>query len=256
MENKLSMFTYQLKTPDSLVNEYSTGKLEVLISKGEKVSVFLQIPNLYAEVFAGPPWNEFTQCSQCQKYYGLSSKPGESSSCCNTQLVLAYPYEETAQYIQKELSMPNSTLALLLTVNNTLFGFSWGYEINLDDFLRRKYDNESTRELVKQIMNKLEITDFFYFSECGVKEDFRGKGYATNLTEIMINKARSLNLPMIMRTNCFSTMVAVAQRFGMTQILGPVSLVDKENKQINLTENIVNGIDTENLQRALFVLFP
>jgi hypothetical protein len=58
-----------------------------------------------------------------------------------------------------------------------------------------------------------------------------------------------------MRTNWESPMVFIANRFGMTQIMGPEVEINKIGKSIIKTDKTINNIiDTEIGERVLFLL--
>lgn len=60
--------------------------------------------SVYADAFAGMPWNEYTQCNEEGIFFGRETNPGDRcSSCGQAELVQAYPESETREYIAKEL---------------------------------------------------------------------------------------------------------------------------------------------------------
>lgn len=255
IQQRLLMYAYNPQTPEEAVKPYLERQPIIKVGEGDQVNTILGLPSLYAEVFADPPWNEFCQCSNCDKYYGRDFSPGGTSPCCSAQLNPAYPFEDTAKYIFDELSKPEAMIALL-NLTNQLIGFAWGYKSNILEFIKNKYRIDVVRQNIKKILEELGLSEFFYFSECGIRNDFRGNGYANQLSEIMVSQAKTSGLPLLMRTNCLSPMVVVAGRFRMTQVLGPKVLVDRKNRRINLTGETINGIDEENNDRVLFVKFP
>lgn len=212
------------------------------------------IAKLYAKVFAEPPWNEFSRCPCCNRFYGQDVPIGSLSSCCEKQLIEAYPLNETVNYIKAELKKPNAFLAYLSLLDGRIIGFAWGYQTNCQKFANEKY---KTSEMIEKVINALYNSGLsselpiFYFSECGIDSEYRRKGHANELTKTMIDIAQSLGLPLIMRTNIQSPMVAVAQRFGMKQCFGPEVIY--QHGQIITTERVINEIDLENPSRILFI---
>lgn len=211
---------------------------------------------LYAEVFAGPPWNEHTRCPNCSNFFGLESKPGLSCGNCGKELTLAYPTNETEQYILDQINRKDA-LAFVMKKQGDLIGFVWGFLYELPyDFTKEKYRTPRMQNGIKSLLEENKIVDtFFYFSECGVKTDQRGNKFSNILSEILLNDARRIKLPVVLRTNCASPMVAVAKRFGMTQIMGPCVNVDTINMKIIKTNEAVNNFtDSEIEERVLFML--
>jgi len=248
MENKILPSNLELL---SLQNKILTLLGEEAIKDSRLIE---SIANLYAQVFAGPPWNEFCRCSFCNKFYGQEQSIGLPSPCCSESLIEAYPLAETSDYIRKELAEKNSLLSYLVNSNNEIFGFAWGYQSTPQQFAGKKYQTQEMRQTIINLLNSAGLHEelpIYYFSECGVEENNRGKGSANILTQEIIETAKSLGLPLLMRTNCQSPMVAVAKKFGMKQFFGPEMIY--QNSQIITTERIINGTDLENPNRVLFI---
>lgn len=212
------------------------------------------VAELYANVFAGPPWNEYTRCGNCLTFFGRESEPGQSCSRCGGILKLAYPKDETTVYIRKEASRPNAVC--LIIKENPLSGFAWGFSYESPEaFVQEKYRTEEMRIKIKSALQTSGISgQFFYFSECGIAGKKRGKGLSNLLTEELIQEAEDRNLPLVMRTNYQSPMMAVAERFTFTQVMGPKVEINRLSKTITATGEIVNDfIDSEIPERALFI---
>ena len=216
-----------------------------------------RIASLYALVFSGPPWNEFTLSLDCDSYFGLDTKPGDTCANCGDILQLAYPIGETANKIRKEVSRPNGLLAILEKENN-LVGFTWGFSYeSSEQFAEDKYKVEIYQNNIVDLLKKSGVNkDFYYFSETGIAPEERGQNLSNILAKEIINKGYSLNLPVVMRTNWQSPMVAVARKFNMVQILGSIPLIDSMSKTIFNTGLTINGLDLENRDRVLFVSYP
>jgi len=211
-----------------------------------------KVAGLYADVFAGAPWNEYTQCPGCSEFFGLETNPGEACKCCNGTLSLAYPKEKTEKYILKENSNPGSTF-FVAREGSQIVGFAWGYKYDsASEFSSQKYKTDEMRKRIENLLLYSGLNkSFFYFSECGVSEDQRGKG----LSNILFEQVVKNNYPLIMRTNCKSPMTAVAQRYRMKQIMGPEIKIDRTKKLILPLENFINGCyDLEIEERVLFLL--
>lgn len=211
---------------------------------------------LYAQVFAGPPWNEFTMCTGCKKFSGLSTNPGDGCSSCGKMLVLAYPVEKTKNNIAKDANRDDA-VGFIMRINSELAGFVYGYSYNSpDDFVNEKYKTSYMKNGIKELLANIGITNkFFYFSEIGVREDQRGKGFSNLLSGLLLKEAREKDLRVIMRTNWQSPMTVVANNFGMIQIMGPQAEADRNSRKITKTDQVVNNLlDSEIGDRVLFLL--
>ena len=214
------------------------------------------VANLYAQVFAGPPWNEYTVCSGCEKFSGLSTNPGEDCTSCGKMLTLAYPVEKTKNYIIKDANRDDA-VGFIMKINSELAGFVWGYSYDsVDDFVNEKYKTSDMKSGIRELLaNNGIVNKFFYFSEIGVREDQRGKGFSNFLSGLLLKEAREKNLPVIMRTNWQSPMIVVANNFGMIQIMGPHVEIDRNSRKITNTGQVVNNfMDSEIGERVLFVI--
>lgn len=237
------------------MKEFENNPVEPRIEKFNAEKDLDQIASLYAEVFAGPPWNEYTRCIDCKEFFGLESKQDDPCLNCGSQLTLAYPIAETKGYILDETRRNNASI-FVMKKNDELIGFVWGYSYSIDDFAREKYRNLEMQTKIKDLLIKSGIAEeFFYFSECGVKIDQRGNGFSSVLSELLIKEGQKTKLPIVMRTNWESPMVAVAQRFQMRQIMGPMVEIDKARRTILPKKGAVNNFtDMEIEERVLFVL--
>jgi hypothetical protein len=227
-------------------------KLEKFVIEKDLVST----AKLYAEVFAGPPWNEYTKCMGCNDFFGLESKPKFPCNNCGKELTLAYPTDETEQHIVNEISRKNASI-FVMKKQDSLIGFVWGFSYqSSDDFVIEKYLKPQMQKEIILLLGRNGIADeFFYFSECGIKTDQRGNKLSNILSEALIKEAQKTGLSIVLRTNYASPMVAVAERFGMTQIMGPRVEIDKTNMKILAgNESVINFTDSEIEERVLFML--
>ncbi|HLC94500.1 MAG TPA: GNAT family N-acetyltransferase [Patescibacteria group bacterium] len=197
---------------------------------------------LYAEIFAGPPWNEFTRSPGCSMFFGQDTKIGDMCPNCGDMLKEAYPLDESVSYLKKELARPNALLTLLEKDEN-IIGFAWGFSYeNPTGFTDQKYKTKEMRKKLTDLFIGFGVGgSFFYFSECGVAPSYRGQGLSNMLSGEVVKQAEKLNSPLVMRTNYQSPMVYVAARFGMNQVMGP-----REGR-------IINFEDAENTDRVLFL---
>lgn len=215
-----------------------------------------KIASLYAQVFAGPPWNEYTSCEQENKYFGLETSPESGCPNCGRPLTLAYPEQDTVSHITKEITKPD---AIMFTIKDGVetVAFSWAFSYsNPSEFVIDKYRDSQEKSEIQKLLETNGISgNFFYLSESGINEAYRGRGLSNDFFRLRIAVAREKNLPMVQRTNCNSPMVAVANTFGFKQIMGPEVIVDRVARTITRTGQYVNGIrDKEIEERVLFVL--
>ncbi|MEK7605852.1 MAG: hypothetical protein AAB478_05025 [Patescibacteria group bacterium] len=213
------------------------------------------VAKLYASVFAGEPWNEVTRCG-CGKFFGAETEVGQDCECFKSKLAEAYPLAETIGYIKKELGRTDAK-GFTMKEGTEVVGFSWGFPYQSpNQFSFDKYRTPEMRGGMSELLAQNGVdSKFFYFSECGVDSNSRGKGYSNKLSGSLVNVARWAGLPLIMRTNAQSPMIAVADRFNMTQLMGPQAEIDREQREIKVTDTIVNDVlDLENPDRVLFML--
>lgn len=215
-----------------------------------------QLAKVYANVFAGPPWNENTMCGGCDQFFGLDTKAGQVClNACGNILKEAYPLGDTSEYITDETSRQDAT-ARLIKLDGGIVAFGWGFVYpNPETFAGEKYKTAPMQNLVEDALRKSGInSSFFYISECGVQPEYRGQGLSNRLFQDLEDQRRVLGLPAMLRTNMDSPMIAVSTRFGLQQAFGPQVLVDQKNRRLISTGQLVNGIDQENQARTLFVL--
>lgn len=230
-------------------------RLEQIDPRGN-LPLLTTLARVYGEVFAGPPWNEYTKCAVgCKEFFGLDTKPGDFCPKCNNTLELAYPLKDTISYIEEEMGKPNPVM-FLGKDNNEIIGFTWGYSYLPKEFAEEKYRTGQMRETIVYVLKKEGIEErFFYCSETGIIESYRGRGLSNQFYKKRLEFAKKLELPVIARTNCNSPMVAVAESFNLRQIMGPKMIVDRLNKKIIPTGIMVNNCqDAEIEERVLFML--
>lgn len=121
-----------------------TYKYREGVESGEKLNIN-SLSQLYAEVFAGPPWNEYTKSQGCNTFFGLDTKPGDLCPDCKDLLQRAYPTHDTIIHITSELNRPN---AILTTIESEkqIVGFAWGFSYNnCSEFISEKYRTEEMK---------------------------------------------------------------------------------------------------------------
>lgn len=215
---------------------------------------FDKLARLYARVFAGPPWNEVFRCDSCQCFFGNEHQLGLPCPNCANPLGEAYPLEESVTHIKAEVTRPNGTL-ITLEPNGEIIGFAWGYSIpGPAEFANSKYHTPQMRETIYDLMLRTGITgQFFYFSECGICGEHRGKGLSNRLSQTLLDVASESDGDFLLRTNWQSPMIHVSRKLGMEQIMGPVALMDPKTKAPLGISHHIGPKDTEIEDRVLFV---
>lgn len=193
-------------------------------------SKLVKIARLYANAFAGDPWNEYKVCDSGH-YFG---RQPELNSCtnCGQPLKIAYPEESTSEYIAKEITNPEGTLITFEDESGEVFAAGWGYACAAEEF---KYSLEMKKKVADRIKKVAEKAQrLFYLSEIMVDAAVQKQGIATKITKCLFEAAQSLNLNLVMRTRFDSPMVRIANKMQMSQVIGL-------------------GEDTDNLNRVLFI---
>lgn len=216
-----------------------------------------RVADLYANVFAAPPWNEYTKCDGCSSFSGRETQPGEvCPHCQNNTLQVAYPHDETIGLVQEAGARPNASM-FVARRGEDILGFVWGYtHPSMEDLLESKsgYSPEARSQIV-EVLNEHNVNfPIFYFAEIGIDDEARGQGLSHILVEKLVTRARELNQPLLMTTNWKTRMIPVAKRFGMKLILGPESYYDKSTDSVVRTGKVAHAIDAEREDRTLFLL--
>ncbi|MBI4099968.1 GNAT family N-acetyltransferase [Candidatus Microgenomates bacterium] len=189
------------------------------------------LAKLYADVFAGPPWNEFTQDKEgCGQYFGLNTAVGQKCpSCAIGKLDLAYPLAETKQTIEQYLAKPGARLLTTTVAGDELVGFAWAYDQSPTEFANDKYQLDKSRPVVSQALEAaglLPNANSYYISEVGIKSEYRGQGRGSILVVGLLGIAIDKKLDAFLRTNVESPMVKIARKKKMTQV---ANFTDPEN---------------------------
>lgn len=194
----------------------------------------LKIAGLYAEAFAGEPWNEYKVC-QNGHYFGRQLSDLTSCVNCSQPLSIAYPKKQNSEYIAGEVTKPEGTLITFEDESGEVFAAGWGYTCTPEE-LQAKYSSLEMKEIVVDKIEKTagKVQKVFYLSEIMVDSAMQKRGIATKITRCLFEKAQSLNLNLVMRTRSDSPMVRIANNMEMSQV-------------------IYLGEDTDNPNRVLFI---
>lgn len=221
-----------------MISLQSTSQLqlqEVCYTQLPEKGKLAKIAGLYANAFAGDPWNEYKVC-QNGHYFG--QKQSALTICANTScgqpLKIAYPEDETVAYITKELTRQNGTLITCEDKNGKVLAAGWGYVCTAEE-LQAKYSSPEMRQkVIEKIKTAKKVERVFYLSEMMVDEAVRNRGMAKTITKRLYGTAQSLDLNLVMRTRRDSPMVKIAEKMQMSQL-------------------IKVGEDTDNPDRVLFI---
>jgi len=193
----------------------SEGRLFVLEKADLDLDCLTQVAGLYADVFAPPPWNEFVKCNYCECFHGMETSIGERCDC-GGEFGEAYPLEETIDYIKSEADKKGFRMAVYKEAEKIL-GFSWSYLTTPGELSTRKWKSSGDiRFVLNSLSERSNNQEIRYFSECGVSPNMRGRGLANELASAVTGPETT-----VYRTNCLSPMMAVTQRLGFVQIMGP-----------------------------------
>lgn len=194
----------------------------------------VKIARLYADAFAGLPWNEYKVC-QNGHFFGRQQSELINCTNCSQPLKIAYPEEETADYITKEVTRSEGALITFEDENGDVFAAGWGYACTTEELEAKYKSSEMKEKVVGRLKKSAEKAQrVFYLSEVMVDSAVRKRGIATKITGSFCEKAQSLNLNLVMRTRGDSPMAQIANNMQMSQI---ISL----------------GEDTDNPNRVLFI---
>jgi hypothetical protein len=193
-------------------------------------SKLVKIARLYANAFADLPWNEYKVC-QNGHYFGRQLSKLTSCTNCSQPLKIAYPEEETSEYITKEVTKPEGTLITFEDESGEVFAAGWGYACTTEE-LQAKYSSSEMKEKVVDGIKKAaeKVQRVFYLSEIMVDTAVQRRGIATKITKCLFETAQSLNLNLVMRTRSDSPMARIANNMQMSQVIGLGEDTDNPNR--------------------------
>lgn len=193
-------------------------------------SKLVKIARLYADAFADLPWNEYKVC-QNGHYFGRQLSELTSCTNCSQPLKIAYPEEETSEYIAKEITKPKGSLITFEDKSGEVFAAGWGYACTTEE-LQAKYSSLEMKEKVVDRIKKAaeKVQRVFYLSEIMVDTAVQKRGIATKITKCLFETAQSLNLNLVMRTRGDSPMVRIANNMQMSQVIDLGEDTDNPNR--------------------------
>lgn len=219
------------------------------------------LAKLYARVFAGEPWNEYTVCPTNGTFFGTDTKPEDNcpEADCGATLQPAYPLEQTKDYIIGELARSDAALLLLRDEerDSELVGFSWGFSYDSPEALATaKYKTPAMQVAIGGLLRRLELgaNGLWYLSESGIENNprYRGKGISREFHALRLEIARSLGLDAIQRTSAYGNMYRTSKR-TMAQVMGTETTPDVISGELKPTGAVVNGLTDHEIEgRVLF----
>jgi len=199
-----------------------------------------QTAQTFAEVFAGYPWYEASQCSSCEQYSPQETLIGQTCPHCEKGIMkAAYPLESTVTMLEEQLTQKASVM-YLAEQDGRVAGFVWG---NL----------RTAKDLLKKFDGKVQVTDdeIFSASEIGILSSLRGKGIGKTLLRYMMLDATLLGKPVSVWTRSDTVLTPICLKYGFTQVFGPE--VSLENGVSQLTGNVISAVDEQTPERVFFV---
>ena len=203
---------------------------QVFYNQLPEKSKLVKIARLYANAFAELPWNEYKVCRNGH-YFGRQMSELTRCKNCDEPLKIAYPEEETFEYITKEVTKPEGTLITFEDESGEVFAAGWGYACTNEE-LQAKYSSSEMKEIVVERIRKAaeKVQRVFYLSEIMVDKAVQKRGIATKITKCLFETAQLLNLNLVMRTRSDSPMVRIAKNMQLSQVIGLGEDTDNPNR--------------------------
>jgi GNAT superfamily N-acetyltransferase len=151
----------------------------VKFNPSHNAELLAQLVECFRNVFAGPPWNEFLKCPNCNGYWGtkhLGVLASEGYRHCNLELVDFWPRTTVLQDIYHEVTGESS--CWLAMYGDKVIGFAWGYPMQINAL------SEKLKLTLNTSSFALDATStVIYQDEVGVVPEFRGQGIAKELVK-------------------------------------------------------------------------
>ncbi len=223
----------------------------------------LALARTYAKVYGAGPWFEEFRSEKCGKFFGPQFNLGDTCPTPNCdRLQEAYPIEETADRLLREVSVPGC-FAKVVMYEGKIAGFGVGRPSSYEEFAETRYGTADAQAEMRALFEAIGLEGAaYYVDEVGIEEPLRGQKLSSRMTDLMALEAQAQRLPMLMRTLKTSPMVENAYRVGMGQILGPRSVVKRDlvrngagfkvTKEIVVMDEVVRQLDPLNPDRVLF----
>jgi hypothetical protein len=163
-----------------------------------------EIADLYARVFAGPPWYEIKRCANCNETYGkeddlIRFSDGFPCRRCQQPLqLLDYWYGGPALEVFEDAVARSGFVGIgARDVSGQLIGFSWGFAVPEADTPTVLFGQAA--ELLRS--SGLELATTFYAAETGVDPAYRMHGIGSQVSYTRLRKTRDVGFHNV----CFRT---------------------------------------------------
>jgi GNAT superfamily N-acetyltransferase len=179
-------------------------------------SLLAEVTELYASVFAGPPWYEIKRCAQCNETYGQGDDlerfhDGDVCRRCGQPLELLDYWRgaRAREVYQDALARPGFAGMGGRTADGRLVAFSWGFTVPDSDTPSVLFN--AVNELLRKA--GLDVKRTFYAAETGVDPEFQHQGIGGLVSYARLQAVREAGY----KTICFRTinpkMLQVFERF-------------------------------------------
>jgi len=148
-----------------------------LATKIEFENYLKEIVNCYRIIFGGQDWKEWKICENGHKFSLIESEDKEACDFCQKPLRFYWPEEEVIKDMRHIFSLDDCCFVVAL-LDEKIIGFTFGYRMD-ERQAKKHFDNHLPYKLSRIIRSNSSC--FWYQSDIGVDEKFRGKHLATKL---------------------------------------------------------------------------
>lgn len=168
--------------------------------------ILKELSKLYCDTWRyDENFQEYRQCPICKKYFSYEQVEKSGIGTCNTghrlvNLVEAWEPDKVSLQIREDMHLPGFSGFFALNEFGHVIGFSWAWLMSLSDIKASWGD-----DIVSLLKNPSK--QVLYYSELGVRKDFRRMGYGSALVYKVLEKSISENPPemtTLLRTHCNS----------------------------------------------------
>lgn len=163
-----------------------------------------EVADLFARVFAGPPWFEVMKCSICEEAYGKGDdlerfRDGIPCRRCGNPLKLVEYWRDGSalEVYDDALTRPGFIGIGARNADGKLIGLSWGFTVPETDSPSVHF-GAVAEQLRKRGFDPFQT---FYASETGVDPDYQGLGIGTRIMHMRLLEARDAGFVRV----CFRT---------------------------------------------------
>lgn len=131
----------------------------------------------YREVFSGEPWNEWLECTICNKVFGKNDglSPFDRCPFCGSNLTFFWKEDAVKKDILNEIA--GDAVCEIITIGTKVVGFCWGYPVDADSLEKKLL----LPNLAKTIREKFGANQLGYIDEVGILPEYRLQGLGKKL---------------------------------------------------------------------------